>query len=290
MEESEYLNPNAFLQFPLKDVDDQPWVSLSPVSENSSPMNSYSATLSPVESNLIFCDHVNLDAFEPNESLLPEPGETLKTEEEIVVFDPIESEPMDGSTVIQDEDEEELYPEQERNPLEYTRNENGELEIPIRLSRRPTVYEIFGRNRIDWCRYVFDKHGCDYKGYGYIEKEPRLNLAPFIGESVKERIRPILQDWCAKCFQHHSIEHNVLRKDTPKTSAIEVPKRNLPLMKSAAQIITPDWTKLEKTSHPRVKRQCTQKRGSPALLKEVKPASEEYEDIHAHFEQMEQRR
>ena len=70
----DYLNPNAFLHFPIKELEESPKWDLNPpvlsTSTNTSNSSPYSATLSPVESNLIFCDHVTLDSFEPSESLL----------------------------------------------------------------------------------------------------------------------------------------------------------------------------------------------------------------------------
>nr|KAJ3421556.1 hypothetical protein HK105_003145 [Polyrhizophydium stewartii] len=162
-----------------------------------------------------------------------------------------------------------------------------------RRSLRPTIFEEFTLSDVDWCRYcgvtqqaqtaafrpgpwgkrtLCNKHGCDYKGYGYIEKEPRLNLAGFVGEPLHQRIRPILQEWCASCFQAHSAPENILvqcdgcsrafHEACAKTPiprdiatgaaggqkwycnpsclsdsltghiAIEVPKRNLPLMRA----------------------------------------------------------
>ncbi|TPX62919.1 hypothetical protein PhCBS80983_g00030 [Powellomyces hirtus] len=97
----------------------------------------------------------------------------------------------------------------------------------IRRSLHPTIYEEFTKSGLDWCRYcgvtkggqttasfrpgpwgkrtLCNKHGCDYKGYGYADKQSRLDLSSFSRESVQERCRPILQDFCISCFQRDSI-------------------------------------------------------------------------------------
>ncbi|KAI8824191.1 uncharacterized protein EV422DRAFT_609239 [Fimicolochytrium jonesii] len=109
----------------------------------------------------------------------------------------------------------------------------------IQETIRPTMYEEFTKSGLDWCRYCgvtkggqttasfrpgpwgkrtlcncgvgfTSKHGCDYKGYGYADKQSRLDLSRFTRESAKDRIRPILQDFCATCFQ----------KDVPHASSL----------------------------------------------------------------------
>ncbi|TPX54916.1 hypothetical protein SeMB42_g00101 [Synchytrium endobioticum] len=93
--------------------------------------------------------------------------------------------------------------------------------IILRLSRVPTVYEEYSNNSVDWCRYcgatqssqaaafrpgiwgtksLCNKHGCDVKAYGRLNKEPRLSLADFAHEKRSDRIRPILQEFCHVCF------------------------------------------------------------------------------------------
>ncbi|KAJ3157793.1 hypothetical protein HDU89_000172 [Geranomyces variabilis] len=96
----------------------------------------------------------------------------------------------------------------------------------VRESMRPTVYETFTKSGLDWCRYcgvtkssqttasfrpgpwgkrtLCNKHGCDYKGYGYADKQSRLDLSTFTRESLKDRIRPVIQDYCITCFQRDS--------------------------------------------------------------------------------------
>ncbi|KAJ1892808.1 hypothetical protein LPJ66_006123 [Kickxella alabastrina] len=98
----------------------------------------------------------------------------------------------------------------------------------VRESLRPTVFEELSNNGIDWCRYcgtteginwrpgpwgkrtLCNKHGCDYKGYGFASKMPRLNLKNFADEMLEERIRPVLQTFCQICQQDYSEGENVL--------------------------------------------------------------------------------
>jgi len=39
----------------------------------------------------------------------------------------------------------------------------------------------------------YSKHGCDYKGYGFACKLPRLDLTAFMNETVEDRDSPVLQ-------------------------------------------------------------------------------------------------
>ncbi|KAI8323042.1 hypothetical protein GQ54DRAFT_303604 [Martensiomyces pterosporus] len=98
----------------------------------------------------------------------------------------------------------------------------------VRESLRPTIFEEMSHNGIDWCRYcgtteginwrpgpwgkrtLCNKHGCDYKGYGFASKMPRLNLKSFADESLEERIRPVLQTFCQVCQQDFSETDNIL--------------------------------------------------------------------------------
>jgi hypothetical protein len=93
---------------------------------------------------------------------------------------------------------------------------------------RPTLYEFLTQNGIDWCRYcgttegvnwrpgpwgkrtLCNKHGCDYKGYGFACKLPRLNLSTFAGEQVSDRERPVLQLYCTECADQSSWVNNRL--------------------------------------------------------------------------------
>ncbi|KAJ1763376.1 hypothetical protein LPJ69_002519 [Coemansia sp. RSA 1752] len=97
-----------------------------------------------------------------------------------------------------------------------------------RESLRPTVFEELSRNGVDWCRYcgtteginwrpgpwgkrtLCNKHGCDYKGYGFASKMPRLNLKSFADEALESRIRPVLQTFCQICQQDFSEGDNIL--------------------------------------------------------------------------------
>lgn len=52
--------------------------------------------------------------------------------------------------------------------------------------------------------FSISKHGCDYKGYGFACKLPRLDLTGFVGESIEDRDRPVLQLFCTICQQRGS--------------------------------------------------------------------------------------
>ncbi|KAJ1973180.1 hypothetical protein H4R33_007002 [Dimargaris cristalligena] len=97
-----------------------------------------------------------------------------------------------------------------------------------RVTRRPTLYETMSNESIDWCRYcgtteginwrpgpwgkrtLCNKHGCDYKGYGFACKLPRLDLRAYARESIEQRDRPILQLFCTVCHDPQSYEGNVM--------------------------------------------------------------------------------
>ncbi|KAI8985463.1 hypothetical protein BDB01DRAFT_834988 [Pilobolus umbonatus] len=86
----------------------------------------------------------------------------------------------------------------------------------------PTLYQKLTEKNIDWCRYcgttegvnwrpgpwgkrtLCNKHGCDYKGYGFACKLPRLDLTRFSHETIEKRDRPVLQLFCAHCQQQES--------------------------------------------------------------------------------------
>ncbi|CAG8710222.1 8244_t:CDS:2, partial [Scutellospora calospora] len=102
-----------------------------------------------------------------------------------------------------------------------------ELTSP-RSTKSPTIFETLTKSGIDWCRYcgttegvnwrpgpwgkrtLCNKHGCDYKGYGFACKLPRLDLKDFINETVEERERPVLQLFCTICQKQDSFVNNVL--------------------------------------------------------------------------------
>jgi hypothetical protein len=93
---------------------------------------------------------------------------------------------------------------------------------------RPTIYETLTAESVDWCRYcgttegvnwrpgpwgkrtLCNKHGCDFKGYGFACKLPRLNLTGFSHESIHDRDRPVLQLFCSVCQDMRSYVDNVL--------------------------------------------------------------------------------
>ncbi|KAJ1972614.1 hypothetical protein H4R34_005351 [Dimargaris verticillata] len=106
-------------------------------------------------------------------------------------------------------------------------NQGRALSDP-RATHHPTLYEEMTQANIDWCRYcgtteginwrpgpwgkrtLCNKHGCDYKGYGFACKLPRLDLRAYVNESIGERDRPILQLYCTVCHDAQSYEGNVL--------------------------------------------------------------------------------
>lgn len=58
--------------------------------------------------------------------------------------------------------------------------------------------------------FFFSKHGCDYKGYGFACKLPRLDLTSFASETIDKRTRPVLQLFCSQCQCQESWKDNVL--------------------------------------------------------------------------------
>ncbi|CAG8475584.1 2521_t:CDS:2 [Ambispora leptoticha] len=97
-----------------------------------------------------------------------------------------------------------------------------------RPTQIPTIFESFTESGVDWCRYcgttegvnwrpgpwgkrtLCNKHGCDYKGYGFACKQPRLDLTSFVDEPVEKRDRPVLQLFCTGCHKKESYVGNVL--------------------------------------------------------------------------------
>ncbi|KAF9986034.1 hypothetical protein BGZ65_008984, partial [Modicella reniformis] len=94
--------------------------------------------------------------------------------------------------------------------------------------KSPTLFQILTKANIDWCRYcgttegvnwrpgpwgkrtLCNKHGCDFKGYGFACKLPRLDLTSYAHESVDQRIRPVLQHFCHGCQSQESTAGNVM--------------------------------------------------------------------------------
>lgn len=56
----------------------------------------------------------------------------------------------------------------------------------------------------------YSKHGCDYKGYGFACKLPRLDLTEYLKEPLAKRTRPILQLYCSVCQKKESWQNNRL--------------------------------------------------------------------------------
>ncbi|KAF9896923.1 hypothetical protein BX616_006495, partial [Lobosporangium transversale] len=91
-----------------------------------------------------------------------------------------------------------------------------------------TLFQILTKANIDWCRYcgttegvnwrpgpwgkrtLCNKHGCDFKGYGFACKLPRLDLTSYAHETVDQRIRPVLQHFCHGCQSQESFAGNVM--------------------------------------------------------------------------------
>ncbi|KAI8330448.1 hypothetical protein BC941DRAFT_404680 [Chlamydoabsidia padenii] len=100
--------------------------------------------------------------------------------------------------------------------------------VDPRPTCHPTLYQKLTRSNVDWCRYcgttegvnwrpgpwgkrtLCNKHGCDYKGYGFACKLPRLDLTGYVHESIHHRDRPVLQFYCATCHRMESWATNVL--------------------------------------------------------------------------------
>ncbi|ORZ15633.1 hypothetical protein BCR42DRAFT_451588 [Absidia repens] len=100
--------------------------------------------------------------------------------------------------------------------------------IDPRPTCHPTLYQKLTKKNVDWCRYcgttegvnwrpgpwgkrtLCNKHGCDYKGYGFACKLPRLNLTDYVNETIHDRDRPVLQFYCATCHRMESWATNVL--------------------------------------------------------------------------------
>ncbi|KAG0372728.1 hypothetical protein BGX24_012651 [Mortierella sp. AD032] len=97
-------------------------------------------------------------------------------------------------------------------------------------SQAPTLFQMLTKANIDWCRYcgttegvnwrpgpwgkrtLCNKHGCDFKGYGFACKLPRLDLTSYAHETVDQRIRPVLQHFCHGCqSQESTVGNKMLR-------------------------------------------------------------------------------
>ncbi|CAG8470317.1 6562_t:CDS:2 [Ambispora gerdemannii] len=143
-----------------------------------------------------------------------------------------------------------------------------------RPTQTPTIFESFTESGVDWCRYcgttegvnwrpgpwgkrtLCNKHGCDYKGYGFACKQPRLDLTSFVDEPVEKRDRPkesyvenvlVRCEGCPRAFHQncHSvrIEDKTVSNNEPwycdracqdnlrrRRIVVELPRKRLPLM------------------------------------------------------------
>ncbi|CAO3688840.1 unnamed protein product [Rhizopus stolonifer] len=95
-------------------------------------------------------------------------------------------------------------------------------------SDKITLFEQLTQAGIDWCRYcgttegvnwrpgpwgkrtLCNKHGCDYKGYGLASRLPRLDLSAFANESLQDRKRPIVQQFCVLCQSSKETQDDLL--------------------------------------------------------------------------------
>ncbi|KAG2207559.1 hypothetical protein INT47_004309 [Mucor saturninus] len=114
---------------------------------------------------------------------------------------------------------------------EYDESDNNAELMPNNKPRficSPSIYQKLSKLNIDWCRYcgttegvnwrpgpwgkrtLCNKHGCDYKGYGFACKLPRLDLTSFTSETIDKRSRPVLQSFCSQCHCQESWKENVL--------------------------------------------------------------------------------
>lgn len=97
-----------------------------------------------------------------------------------------------------------------------------------KVTSQKTLYQILLEKNLNWCRYcgttegvswrpgpwgkntLCNKHGCDYKGYGFSRGIPRLDLSSFNNEKIEQRVFPILQEFCSVCYLNSSFEKNIL--------------------------------------------------------------------------------
>ncbi|ORE22492.1 hypothetical protein BCV71DRAFT_171660 [Rhizopus microsporus] len=153
-------------------------------------------------------------------------------------FQPFEQQEDDTSSIgsweeDSEDDEYELYERKKQDKKNTVQEQqmHDHHDLPLadaRPTSYPTIYQKLTKANIDWCRYcgttegvnwrpgpwgkrtLCNKHGCDYKGYGFACKLPRLNLTEFTRESIEERDRPVLQLYCTACQRKESWEGNVL--------------------------------------------------------------------------------
>ncbi|KAL1924540.1 uncharacterized protein VTP21DRAFT_4194 [Calcarisporiella thermophila] len=164
-----------------------------------------------------------------------EEEEVDEEEEEDVDEEEEEAEEMDGPEGQKREESKEGSAEAEFNqgektplPSDAKTLADDRPQVPPRPTKLPGLYAELTVSGADWCRYcgttegvnwrpgpwgkrtLCNKHGCDYRGYGFVCKLPRLDLTAFAHENVKERERPVLQLFCYICHRRESWEGNVL--------------------------------------------------------------------------------
>lgn len=102
--------------------------------------------------------------------------------------------------------------------------------IPARYGTAdvPTIFEKLLQSGIDWCRYcgttngvnwrpgpwgkktLCNRHGCNFKGYGFAAHKPKLDLRNFLYEPLSERNIPIVKEYCFCCQSKISTMSNPL--------------------------------------------------------------------------------
>lgn len=93
-------------------------------------------------------------------------------------------------------------------------------------SKIPSIFQKFEEANTDWCRYcgttngvnwrpgpwgkktLCNRHGCDYKGYGFAAHKPKLDLSAFYTEDISERKVPVLKEYCMGCLSNVSTQTN----------------------------------------------------------------------------------
>ena len=123
----------------------------------------------------------------------------------------------------------------------------------IRYSLRTTLFERLSENGTNFCRYcgttegiswrpgpwgkgtLCNKHGCDYRGYGFASKEPRLDLSAYENESIADRIRPVVQEFCFTCNgKDATYDRPLVMCDGCQHSYHPICKSDLPKLPSSA--------------------------------------------------------
>ncbi|KAG0230549.1 hypothetical protein BGW41_002495 [Actinomortierella wolfii] len=135
--------------------------------------------------------------------------------------DKVEEKPTKASSAAATE-------KKEAAPAASTNAEDEKSSSTAKSTKPLTLFQILTKANIDWCRYcgttegvnwrpgpwgkrtLCNKHGCDFKGYGFACKLPRLDLTSYAHETVEQRIRPVLQHFCHGCQSQESVKGNLL--------------------------------------------------------------------------------